>query len=339
MESSIDLHSHIYLPLYVQMLRERNRIPRIIPAEDGDRLLILPMEGSGREENGRKIDASFWDINLKLKYMEAHSINITVLSMGNPWLDFLDPQKAVELAYQLNQDLEDVCGRYSNKFYGFGVLPLQDIPGSMKELERIAGFTWIRGAIMGTKGAGQGLDDPTLDPFWERANELGLPLFLHPHYGIAPEHFGNFFYSLNFALGFPFETTIAVARLAFCGVLERFRNLKFILAHAGGTLPYLSGRLDSCTKYSPVTSRLEHKPSFYIRRLYYDSLALHEPAVRCAVAYAGPDRLVFGTDHPFRGDPREIYSSLKDLNREAREAILNKNATFLLNLESNEKKS
>ncbi len=307
----VDVHSHLYLPRYVNMLRGRDHLPRIVFEGGGERLLILPEEERGGGLRGRPIDSEYWSVDLKLKHMDRYGIDVTILSPANPWLDFVGAGDVALKTQELNQDLQELCAAHPHRLYGLGVLALQDIPGALKELERIARLSCLRGVMIGTRGAGRGLDDPVLDPVWEKAEKLGLVIYIHPHYGIGADDFGSHCYALNFALGFPFETSIAAARLVLSGVFERFPGLKLVLAHAGGALPYLSGRLDgSAGSYS---SRLPSSPSDYLRRLYYDVTAFHRPAVRCAVEFAGPDRLMFGTDHPFRKDPSAVYESIEGL--------------------------
>lgn len=327
---SIDVHSHFYFPRYVQMMRGRTSIPRIVLEGGNDRLLIMPEEDTmGLEGRGRPIDSSYWEMEQKIGFMKANGIEGAVLSLGNPWLDFLSPEGAVPLARQLNLDLEKICSENPGSFRGLGVLPLQDISASLSELNHMASLTYVKGAILGTKGAGKGLDDSALDPVWQRAEELGLFFYLHPNYGIGEERFGNFAYTLNFALGFPFETTIAVARLILSGVLERCPWLKLIVSHGGGTIPYLSGRLDGIAKAHGKTPK--QKPSEYLRRLYYDVSVYHAPALDCLLAFAGPGRLMFGTDHPFKKGASEMFESLAGLSANDRSMILERNARDLFN--------
>ncbi len=191
-----------------------------------------------------------------------------------------------------------------DRLFGFGVLPFQDIKACVSELERVSSYDRLRGVILGTSGAGRGLDDPAMRPIYEAAEALGLMLFLHPHYGLGHEQFAGMGHALHLALGFPFETTAAVCRLVLSGTIDRFPQLRVLLAHSGGTLPFLAGRLDSCVKHDhAVASKLQHAPSYYLRQLYYDALSYHSPAIRCAVSFAGIDRVMFGTDHPFFPPP------------------------------------
>lgn len=316
----VDVHSHFYLPEHVDLLRGRTEIPRIVREDGVDRLLMFPQEAGPGGGGGRPMDPSYWTVARTLEYMARHGIDVTVLSLGNPWLDFLDPETAATWAPRLNGELARLCGEHPGQLYGLGVLPLQNPEAAARELAHLAGLPGMRGAIIGTRGAGGGLDDPALDPVWRRAEALEVALFVHPHYGIGMEPLGPNAYALNFALGFMFETTTAVARLILAGVLDRFPRLRLVIAHGGGALLYLAGRLDNGARaYVPGLGRL---PSEHLRRLSYDVTVYHAPAIGCAVEFVGADHLMFGTDHPFRKDPAEIYRSLAGLPASAREAIL-----------------
>lgn len=150
-----------------------------------------------------------------------------------------------------------------------------------------------------------GLDDPTLLPLFQTIERLGLVIFLHPHYGVGVESFGTGYgHALFLALGFTFETTTAVSRLICSGMLDKVPDLKLLLAHTGGTLPFLAGRLDSCVEGDPhLQGKLKLKPSEYLQKMYYDSISYHQPTLACARQFVGDERLMFGTDHPFFPPP------------------------------------
>jgi predicted TIM-barrel fold metal-dependent hydrolase len=125
-------------------------------------------------------------------------------------------------------------------------------------------------------------------------------VFVHPHYGIGHQLFPDTGHALLLALGFPFETSIAVARLILRGALERHPALKLLIAHAGGTLPFLAGRLDSCVKNDISRDFGLPKPfSHYLRQCWFDAIAYHPPALAALTAFADPAKIMFGTDHPF----------------------------------------
>ncbi|MBV8392988.1 MAG: amidohydrolase family protein, partial [Alphaproteobacteria bacterium] len=157
-----------------------------------------------------------------------------------------------------------------------------------------------KGVIVGSAGRGQGLDDPEFEPIWRATAELDLFVFIHPHYGIGHQLFPDTGHAMMLAMGFTFETSIAIARLILRGALERHPALKLLIAHAGGTLPYLAGRLDSCVKNDISKDfGLPRPPSHYLRNCWFDSIAYHPPALAALTAFADPAKIMFGTDHPF----------------------------------------
>lgn len=291
----VDVHTHLYLPRYASMLRSRAAIPFIRTRQDGDRLVILDNEPSG----GRPVGAQYWDRNEKLAFMDKHGIDVSVVSTANPWLDFLSPAEATQMATDLNNDLEEYCSTGPSltesptikRLYGMGLLPIVpnvSVPSVVEEIERIAKLPHLRGVIMGTQGLGRGLDDAALDPIWASISSSNLVIFLHPHYGLpstsspAPFESNSLYGPLNaqnghvlpLAIGFPVETTIAVTRLILSGTLDRHPNLKLLLAHSGGALPLLSSRLASCVEHDPlVKGRLERDVRWYLGRLWFDAVA------------------------------------------------------------------
>ncbi|KAJ3106354.1 hypothetical protein HDU96_008245 [Phlyctochytrium bullatum] len=302
----IDVHTHVYLSRYMDTLRKRTTVPRVFLNDAGqERLIILPQEDlDPSTRTGRPIGPEYYDMNVKLNFMKKHGIDTSVVSLANPWLDFLQASEAESLATELNKDLDALCGSHKGKLFGFGVLPTgsTSVQAWIKEAQNISLLPSLRGAILGTRGLGNGLDDPELEPFYKTVADLSLTLFVHPHYGIDPQHFGTKpnGHVLPLALGFPFETTIAISRLILSGMLDRVPNVKLLLAHSGGTLPFLAGRLDSCVKHDPhVAQRLAHSPSDYLKRFYYDAVAYNPVALKCAADLVGAERLLFGTDNPF----------------------------------------
>lgn len=330
----VDVHTHVYLPNYVSMLRMRSSVPKIIKSvrDDGtaeERLLILEHEPSG----GRPVGKQYWDRDQKLAFMDKHGIDVSIVSSANPWLDFLAPSKAHEMALELNKDLEAYCSRSPllssteiKRLYGFGLLPLvPDIstPALLEAVNQISDSPHLKGLILGTRGIGQGLDDEALDPVWQAIEAAGLVVFLHPHYGVDSKAWGtkDNGHVLPLALGFPFETTVAVTRLILAGVLDRFPRLRILLAHSGGALPQLSSRLASCIHHDPiVASRLKHDARYYLGKLYFDAVAYGSEelgfvsdVISRSDHYAtsgndssvdsdrsvGSRRMLFGTDHPF----------------------------------------
>jgi aminocarboxymuconate-semialdehyde decarboxylase len=203
----VDVHTHIYLRRFVDLLKSRTDLPRI----RSGRLFILDVD---KTSNGRPIGSEYWDIHEKIAFMDKHRIDISVVSPANPWLDFLSPIPAYTLAKQLNDDLEHYCRSSPTlgRFFGFGLLPL--VPGIsinnlIEVIHDISISPHLKGVIIGTRGIGNGLDDDRLDPLWEAIQSSSLVVFIHPHYGVDSNAWGekDNGHVLPLALGFPFETT------------------------------------------------------------------------------------------------------------------------------------
>lgn len=356
---AIDLHTHVYLPRYMDILRSRSDVPFVRPGDGGERLIILPAEQEQMEaaqvggtsiSAGRPIGGEYWDAENKLRYMDRHGIRTSVLSLANPWLDFLPLEEQIRQAALLNDDMEKLCQGSDGRFLAFGVVP-QDAQTAVKEVQRLSSeLPHVRGVILSTAGLnGKGLDDPGMLHFYRAMDRAGLTIFLHPHYGVGNEHYGKYGHALFLALGFTFETTVAVSQLVLSGLLDQVPDtLRLLLAHSGGTLPFLAGRLDSCVDHdAAIAKNLKHAPSTYLKRFYYDAVAYHEPALQCLIDLVGPDKIVFGTDHPFfppesdKQDDLSLldwrstlanYEIMANMSADVQSAMLRENAKALLNI-------
>jgi aminocarboxymuconate-semialdehyde decarboxylase len=242
--------------------------------------------------------------------MDTHGIDISVLSLANPWLDWLPADTAASTAREINDDVNAMCESKPGRLYAFGTLPLSaPVEHSVAEISRLTTLKYMRGIIMGTSGLGDGLDDPALDPIYAALESQNQPIFLHPHYGLPSSVYGpranDYGHVLPLALGFPLETTIAVTRMLLSGVFDRYPKLSVLLAHSGGTLPFLAGRIESCIAHD---AHLHGQAGFAARRsvwdvlktnIYLDAVVYGEAGLKAAVQASGSDRLMFGTDHPF----------------------------------------
>jgi predicted TIM-barrel fold metal-dependent hydrolase len=297
----IDLHSHLYPPRYLDMLRQRTEAPRVIARDGNEYLAVLPGKDD-RDDAGRLIDDSYWSAAAKIAFMDRAGIDVSVVSAPNPWLYFLPAEQAVEMAALINQDLDEMARGSGGRLFGLGLLPTTaDTTACVAELKHIATLPHLRGIILSTHGRGKGLDDPDLEPVWAALVARDLMVFVHPHAGIGQEHYAAYGYVLYLALGFTFETTIEAAKMALAGVLQRHPGLKLLLAHGGGTIPFLAGRIDACLAHDEVLSAEQRAlaPGAALRGLIYDAITYAPEALRLVVDFAGPDKVVFGSDHPF----------------------------------------
>ncbi|KZM18481.1 uncharacterized protein EKO05_0007661 [Ascochyta rabiei] len=312
----VDIHTHVYPPKYMDLLRARTTVPyvRTFPdAPDSSRLIILPGEddpSTPSTSRGRPIGPEYFDIAKKIAFMDQHKIDKSVISLANPWLDFLSAEEAGSKAVEINDDVNEQCALYPGRLYFFGTLPLSsDTDTIVKEIERLSTLTYARGVILGTSGLGSGLDDTRLDPVYAALQKHNQLIFLHPHYGLPSSVYGprasEYGHVLPLALGFPLETTIAVTRMLLSGVWDRFTGLSVLLAHSGGTLPFLAGRIESCIlhdghlKEHGKTQNRRDVWDILKTNIYLDAVIYSEVGLNAAVEASGADRLLFGTDHPF----------------------------------------
>lgn len=323
----IDVHTHTYPPSYIDLLASRTTVPYIHKPSDGSdpRLIILASDDDPSkpiEKRGRPVDSSYSSWDEKLKFMKLHNISISIVSLANPWLDFLPSETALPTTQHINNDLNTACETQNakneqEKLYGFASLPLSAKPDEIvSEIKRLSSLKCIKGVILGTSGLGLGLDDPAMNPLWSALEQTSTMIFLHPHYGLpdsafgGPEVISRSGHVLPLALGFPLETTIAVTRIYLAGVFDRFPKLKMLLAHSGGTLPFLAGRIQSCVEHERdfVANGGEKQGSersiwdVLKSNVWLDAVIYGTAGLKGAIEAAGPegaDRLMFGTDHPF----------------------------------------
>ena len=315
----VDVHTHMYPPAYIDTLSERTTTPYIHRPTDpsaAPRLIILPSDDDPSlppAQRGRPLDAAYSSLGAKIAFMDRHRISASVLSLANPWLDFLPGGTGAAAARRTNDDFDALCRQHPRRLFFFAVLPLgASVDEVVAEARRVrATLGTARGVILGTSGRGSGLDDAALDPLWGALAELALPAFVHPHYGLPGEVYGPRAaasgHVLPLALGFPLETTVAFARLFLARVFDRHPRLQLLLAHAGGTLPFLAGRLESCVlherEFLGARGR-ERKPEASIwevlkRNVWLDGVVYSAVGLKAAVDAVGKERVLWGSDHPF----------------------------------------
>ena len=368
----IDVHTHIYPPTYLSLLRSRKQVPYLLSLDrdedlSGDftsspRLIILPSDNNSDippSQRGRPIDSSYSSTSEIVKFMDAHHIRTSVLSLANPWLDFLPSEEGAHWARKINEELEKICESSEGRLYAFGTLPLSaSVSNICNAVDTLGGLGNIKGVIMGTSGLGQGLDDPALDLVYNALQNSQKLVFLHPHYGLPNSVFGpragESGHVLPLALGFPLETTIAFTRMFLSGVFDRYPRLKILIAHAGATVPFLAGRINSCVEherhYYDVEGKRVAGPQRSLQEvlatnIWLDAVVYSSTAVKAAAEVVGKERVLFGTDHPFfpplepgakewksvRTNIQAIQDAFDD-DKESVSAVLGRNAVRLLGL-------
>ena len=238
----------------------------------------------------------------RLQAMDAQGIDMEALSI-NPYWYTAEHDVAERLIRIQNEALAEFCAAHPERFVAFATIALQHPDLAVQQLEEGVKRYGLRGAGVGGSVAGQELSDPKFHPFWAKAEEMGVLVFMHPQGTAELEASGRLAGNglLTNTIGNPLETTIALSHLIFEGTLDRFPGLKLCAAHGGGYLPSYAARSDAVQTTFPqrMTKTLKKRPTEYVRQLYYDSIVFTPEALRHLAAEAGPGQVVMGTDYPF----------------------------------------
>lgn len=242
---------------------------------------------------------------------------------------------AITAAHAVNDEIAAMTTKWPQHFSGLATLPLQDIDASLAELERAIGDLGLAGVSAGTHVQGKNWNDTYLAPIVEAVAEQRCLLFIHPievrvsTWVPTGAHLGN-------VLGNPFESTVAFSSFVFGGVLDRFPSLRVLFVHAGGYIPYGIGRMRHAWETrEDAHARCEASPETYARRVYFDSLAHDDRALRYLVDVAGADRVMLGTDYPADMGQLDTVKRIRSnphLTGDEREAILDVNAARVLGI-------
>ena len=236
----------------------------------------------------------------RLRAMDEQGIDVEALSI-NPFWYQAERDLAAQVVKIQNEKLAELCAAHPDRFVAFASVALQYPDLAVQQLVEGVKKLGLRGAAVGASVAGAEFSDPKFHPFWAKAEELGVLIFIHPQ--STPELTKRFKGNgwLANTIGNPLDTTIALSHLIFEGTLDRFPGLKICAAHGGGYLPSYAARSDAVMTTFPkrMTGTMKKKPTEYVRQLYYDSIVFTPEALRHLAAEAGTGQIVMGTDYPF----------------------------------------
>ena len=321
----VDSHAHIIVPeILLEAAPAAEWRPRVV-WEDGKQYVLY---------NGKRIGSATREFVFPDKIlveMDRSGVDAVLLC---PWVSLARYAAAAEeslAACQVQNDaLAALSKRYPERIAGLGLVPLQDVPLSIKELERLM-RSGLKGVEIGTDVNGIYLGDARFRPFWEACEALGIFVFIHPVEGGGRVELSEY-YMWN-VIGNPMETTIAAGHLILSGVMDAYPRLKILLAHGGGTLPYLHGRLDRGFQQRPeINKAISRPPTEYVRQFYFDTIT-HDPVVlHGLVEFVGADHVLLGSDYPFdmgNEDPVDFVHK-SGLTPDAEKRVLGGNAARLL---------
>jgi len=274
----------------------------------------------------------------RFREMDRQGIDVHVISVHpSQFLYFLQPELAARIVKMQNEKIAALVAAHKDRFVGFGNISLQQPDLAVEQLDYAVKQLDLRGFIVGANVNGGELANPRLDPVWKKIEELQTVVMIHPQgfddLGKRLEGAG----ALGNNIGFPLDTTIALAHLIFEGVLDRFPNVKFIGAHGGGFLASYIGRFDNCNTLQAPCQRMKRKPSDYLRgpQLYFDSLVYSPQNLRNVITAAGASQVVIGTDFGFpiaSTSPVDTVLQTPGLTAVEQRAILGETAARLIRL-------
>jgi aminocarboxymuconate-semialdehyde decarboxylase len=319
---TFDVHAHVIVP---EITGDEPWRPRVYRDNSGAQVVEL----EGRQV--RAAIAEFVDINGILAAQDEAGVDRVLLC---PWVPLLyyetEPHEGLRRARIQNEALAGLVEEHPDRVAALGALPLQDpelaageLDGVMDQLSGVEVAASVRGVFLG---------DDRFEPFWAAAEASGALVFVHPTTrGLDSPVFQDHY--LWNTVGNPLETAITAAHMVMAGVMERLPRLRVLLAHGGGALLALRGRLRRAHGFQPqARSRLDESPDESIRRFYFDTLTHDEELLRALIAYAGPDHVLLGSDYPFdMGDARHVDTvRALGLAPDVEHAVLGGNADRLL---------
>jgi aminocarboxymuconate-semialdehyde decarboxylase len=324
----VDTHFHWYPRDYFERMAERAEYPRTERIGDGYRFVF---------NNGNSViplPAMWFDLDEGMAVAEAatgpDTAVVCTAGVLTGLLDQMPVADAVTNAIGMNEALATVQRDMPGRFYGTASVPLQDTGEALAVLDHAIGELGLRGVNLPSMTADGPTDAERLEPFYARVEELGVPLIVHPTDIAFAEMLTGHGDALQRTIGRPFDSSIAILRLVFSGILERHPALKVVHTHAGGLLPPQAGRIDKNARIAGIPQ----PPSTYLKRVYTDTVAPQATgSIRSALDFYGHDHVMYGTDYPC-WSPRaagEVIGQLS-LDDAQRELLYSANARVVFNL-------
>jgi aminocarboxymuconate-semialdehyde decarboxylase len=271
------------------------------------------------------------DLDYREGVLRSHGVDMQVITFTTPGVHFEAPETAVTMARAVNDAFAREV-KQRKHFSALATLPLNDPAASVREFERAMTELGLPGAMVFSNVNGTPLASAAFEPLWKKANDLDAVIYIHPAHPHHVEAMEEFW--LTALVGFLFDTTLAAAHLTFAGVPERYPNIKWVLTHMGGALPYLAERCDrGYEAFADCRRFISKPPTEYFKQFYYDTVNFNPDAIEFAIKFAGVEHIMAGSDYPHQvGSIPKMLASLQaiDVTDEQRRMILGGNAQKLL---------
>lgn len=324
---TFDAHAHVVVPEITRDGGGEPWRPRVFRDDAGAQVV---------EMGGREIRAAiseFVDVDAILAAQDEAGVDRVLLC---PWVPLLyydaEPEDGLARARIQNDALAGLVRAHPERISALGALPLQDPELAASELRALMEDGTLRGVEVAASVRGTFLGDDRFEPFWEAAAATRALVFVHPTTrGFDSPAFQDYY--LWNTVANPLETATAAAHMVVAGVMERHPDLRVLLAHGGGALMAVRGRLRHAHGFqAQAKARLVESPDDSIRRFYFDTLTHDDALLRALIDYVGPAHVLLGSDYPFdMGDARHVDTlRALGLEPEAEEAVLGRNAERML---------
>ena len=302
----LDVHNHFYPSSYIDAIRSAPSNVRVSIDAEGNPLLHYPGDYNVAVRGHR-------DIDYRARVLAESGVDTQVISLTTPGTHIESPATAARLASLVNDAFTRVVADHRGRFLAYATLPLNDPSASVRELKRACNELGMRGALIFSNINGVALADQRYWPLYEVANSLEAILHIHPTTPVGVEAMTEFW--LMPLVGFLMDTTLAAAKLVFAGVPEKFPRIRWVLSHLGGAIPYLAERLDrGFHSFRECRTNIDRPPSDYLKLFYYDTVNFDANALQLAIAFAGADHLLAGSDYPHQiGSVPSMLASLRAL--------------------------
>ena len=323
----IDVHNHVIPETIVKAMQENPVYNTKIEGEGHNRVFI-------RGKVRFPFEAEFYNADAKLESMDRKKIDIAFISPGPQTFFYnLKDELAINTARIVNDGIAQMAAAKPDRLRGMATLPMQHPEAAIAELERVVREYGFKGVELGTAIGDEELADPKFRPVLKRIEELKVMIFAHPNTQGAAGRL-DCYYLMNL-IGNPLDTTIMVGKLMFSGALDELKDLKILLAHGGGFLPYQIGRFVHGHKVRPDTAEFtQSDPLQMLKRFWFDALTHSPQSIRHLIDVVGSENVVLGTDAPFdMGEmaPVDRVELVPGLTQQERENIYYKAATALFN--------
>ena len=327
---TVDIHCHVLTPAADDLVKP-------VYKPESDALFRFANEAT-REVNrqqGQAIRAKLTSVEARLVQMDKQGIDMQVISPApSQYYYWTGPELGRAAARLCNDNIAGIVAAHADRFVGMGTVPLQAPELAVAELERMVGELGLKGVENCTDVSGEELSSARFRPFFAKAEELGVVVFMHPSgYTDGARLADHYFINV---IGNPLASTVAVSHLIFGGVLDAYPRLKMVVAHGGGFLPAYSGRMDHAHRArSDLRREIKKRPTSYLKKLYFDTIVFTDHQLEYLVQQWGADHLLLGSDYPFdmaTPDPVGHVMSARKLTRAEKAKILGGNAVRLLRI-------